>query len=123
MLEFGTVWKHLKTGQMFSIVGKCRIESDWSEGVLYARTDGVNVEPIARSKNEFLDGRFVRLDINTLNREAVERAQGDTWLVGGEGWFGMAQEGITGPWDNQKAAKAAAEGMFNAAALHNIRKD
>jgi hypothetical protein len=55
MLE--TDWRHKKTGNVYMVVGGCRIEATNKLGILYAR-DGV---VWCRPSEEFLDGRFEAL--------------------------------------------------------------
>jgi len=52
----GKIFTHLKTDNLYIIVSWCRIESDWSVGVIYKRLD--STELIVRSAEEFFDGRF-----------------------------------------------------------------
>ena len=52
-----TDWRHKKTGNIYRVVGGCRIEDANKLAVLYAR-DGV---VWCRPSEEFLDGRFEAL--------------------------------------------------------------
>ena len=55
-----SVWRHLKTGNKYSVVGHAMIESTWRPGVIYQRN--YSTEPlIVRDEEEFIDGRFERL--------------------------------------------------------------
>jgi len=56
----GEQYKHLKTGGLYTVLGKCRIEATNVPGVLYVR-DGDDVV-WARPASEFFDGRFERID-------------------------------------------------------------
>lgn len=62
----GTIWKHLKTGHHYVIVGECMLEENWKVAVLYRRVDGTSMRPIARDKEEFFDGRFIHVKVNDL---------------------------------------------------------
>jgi hypothetical protein len=56
-LDPGTLWKHLKTGNMYVIVDVCLLEATLDEHVLYKRAD--HTGPIwCRPMSEFIDGRF-----------------------------------------------------------------
>ncbi len=59
----GTRWRHVKTGDIYLTVGKCRLEKTGEPAVLYqlACTDGKDGTVWARASDEFLDGRFERL--------------------------------------------------------------
>lgn len=57
----GSVWSHTKTGNLYSVIGYCRLEADWTEAVLYVRVDGSTELPIARATSQFTDGRFSRI--------------------------------------------------------------
>ncbi|MFN4168829.1 MAG: hypothetical protein ACK4HD_11010 [Pannonibacter phragmitetus] len=57
----GTRWQHRKTGGIYRIVGKCRIEATGEEAFLYQGADGTIW---ARPCGEFMDGRFEPLDAN-----------------------------------------------------------
>lgn len=68
-LEAGTLWRHLKTGNIYVIVGPCQMEATWTPGVLYRRADDRDalspMGPIARDRSEFCDGRFQPVEIDT----------------------------------------------------------
>lgn len=58
-----TLWKHIKTGVVYKIVGECILEASNEPAFLYQATETGFLEPLpvwARSKKEFLDGRFVK---------------------------------------------------------------
>lgn len=55
MLE--TDWRHKKTGNVYQVIGGCRIEATNKLGILYAREGVVWCRP----SEEFLDGRFEAL--------------------------------------------------------------
>ena len=55
----GSMWKHLKTGHVYAVIGSCRLEKTGEPAVLYTRPDDGIVW--ARVMDEFLDGRFERL--------------------------------------------------------------
>lgn len=54
----GTQWEHLKTGRIYTTVGRCRLEASGEPAVLYCGSEGTIW---ARAMDEFLDGRFDRL--------------------------------------------------------------
>ena len=60
--QVGTVWRHRASGHLYAVVGVCQLEATWRPAVLYVRLnnpDAVQPEgPIARDRDEFLDGRF-----------------------------------------------------------------
>jgi hypothetical protein len=62
----GQVWKHLKSGGIYSIVGHCQLEATNRPAVLYASVSG-DGRTWARDEEEFMDGRFIKLDILGLN--------------------------------------------------------
>lgn len=51
---WNTSWRHKKTGNVYQVVGGCRIEATGELGILYAREGIVWCRP----SEEFLDGRF-----------------------------------------------------------------
>lgn len=53
----GTDWRHKKTGNVYQVIGGCRIEATNKLGILYAREGVVWCRP----SEEFLDGRFEAL--------------------------------------------------------------
>lgn len=56
----GTVWRHRKTGHVYTIIGTCRLEATNAPAYLYRRPeDGITW---ARDMDEFLDGRFERIE-------------------------------------------------------------
>ena len=59
----GTVWKHLKTGHAYTIMGVCRLEATNRPAILYRRADGSSQIVWARDEEEFLDGRFERVEV------------------------------------------------------------
>lgn len=54
-------WRHAKTHHDYIIIGECRLESTSAPAYLYVRADDPAGIPWAREKDEFLDGRFVRM--------------------------------------------------------------
>ena len=60
MAAHGTVWKHIKTGGTYTVVGNCQLEATNRPAVLYVSTNG-DGRTWARDLEEFMDGRFVRL--------------------------------------------------------------
>ena len=58
----GSVWRHLKTGHVYAIVGICKLEHSNAPAYLYRRPE--EDITLARDMDEFLDGRFERLEIN-----------------------------------------------------------
>lgn len=56
----GSRWTHLKTGGTYTVVGACRIEATNEPAYLYQHDASGTVW--ARPMDEFLDGRFVRID-------------------------------------------------------------
>lgn len=60
----GSVWKHIKTGNLYIVIGECQMEAEWEPGVLYIRSDGNSERPIARNRSQFLDGRFQQIVID-----------------------------------------------------------
>jgi hypothetical protein len=59
----GTSWMHIRTGNVYTIVGECQMEATWEPGVLYVRANGSTKKPIARALAEFTDGRFEQIEI------------------------------------------------------------
>jgi hypothetical protein len=62
-VPISTLWRHRKTGGVYVISGFCQIEATNELGVLYSsvQTEGpLWCRPLA----EFIDGRFVRLDVS-----------------------------------------------------------
>jgi hypothetical protein len=53
----GTDWRHKKTGNVYQVIGGCRIEATNKLGILYAREGVVWCQP----SEEFLDGKFEAL--------------------------------------------------------------
>lgn len=58
MAALGRVYKHLKSGGIYAIVGHCQLEATNRPAVLYASTVG-DSKIWARDLEEFMDGRFV----------------------------------------------------------------
>jgi len=58
-----TLWRHRKSGGIYTIFGECHIEATNEPAILYS---SVQVEgPLwCRPKSEFFDGRFVQLDVS-----------------------------------------------------------
>lgn len=60
--QVGTLWKHKKTGDIYTIFATCQIESTNEPGVLYHSVMGHG--PLwCRPMREFTDGRFVPVHI------------------------------------------------------------
>jgi len=58
----GSTWRHVKSGRVYKTTGRCRLEATGEPAVLYVLADGANDTVWARSQDEFLDGRFERVD-------------------------------------------------------------
>lgn len=56
----GEIWRHLKTGGLYVVIAEGRIEADLSDVVIYRSCKDGSVW--TRPKEEFHDGRFVRVD-------------------------------------------------------------
>lgn len=52
------LWRHLKTGDVYEIIGECFIERLGLEGYAYRRLAKDHPAIICRDKIEFMDGRF-----------------------------------------------------------------
>jgi hypothetical protein len=57
----GTQWRHLKTGNIYVTVGRCRLEKTGEPAVLYRCVSPASDVVWARASDEFLDGRFERV--------------------------------------------------------------
>lgn len=57
-----SLWLHLKTSHSYVIVGHCILEATGEPGILYSDVTG-NKDVWARAREEFLDGRFVPINI------------------------------------------------------------
>ncbi|MEO0678848.1 MAG: DUF1653 domain-containing protein [Pseudomonadota bacterium] len=57
----GSVWRHVKSGGRYMVIGYCWLEATAQPAVLYAR-DEPESEIWARDAAEFLDGRFERAE-------------------------------------------------------------
>lgn len=58
----GSHWRHEATGGEYVVTGHCRIETTLELAVPYVgQPDGL---PWARGAGQFLDGRFVRIDVD-----------------------------------------------------------
>ena len=57
-----TRWLHKKSQHQYFIIGECRLEATNKRAFLYVPVDDRNGTPWARDIDEFLDGRFVRVD-------------------------------------------------------------
>jgi len=55
----GSTWQHVKTGNYYEVVGFCQLEREWELAVLYREVNEPGKIPIARAREEFLDGRFI----------------------------------------------------------------
>ena len=63
----GSTWRHVNTGRVYALVGKCRLEHNNAPAYLYRRTeDGITW---ARDMDEFLDGRFERISFSTSGKD------------------------------------------------------
>ena len=62
-VEIGSVWRHLKTGHIYIVVGECLIEASVTDAILYRRCDGTRGPVWCRPLSEFTDGRFVLKEI------------------------------------------------------------
>ena len=61
--QTGTLWRHKKTGGVYTIFGTCQLEATNEPGVLYHSIAGHG--PLwCRSMAEFLDGRFEPVEID-----------------------------------------------------------
>ncbi len=56
----GSLWTHLKTAQLYVVIGFCRLEASNKTAVLYQPVNAACNYPWARDLDEFLDGRFER---------------------------------------------------------------
>jgi hypothetical protein len=70
----GSVWKHLKTGRIYTVIGSCRLEATGEPAVLYTCPDDGILW--ARATDEFLDGRFERV---TFGGSAICKTCGQTF--------------------------------------------
>jgi hypothetical protein len=62
---------HVKTGDIYRVVGFCVLEKTWAKAVLYERELATSCDvPIARDLAEFCDGRFRRVYANEKRRAA-----------------------------------------------------
>lgn len=55
----GSRWLHVKTDREYTIIGKCRLEGTNAPAYLYVGDDEI---VWARDMDEFLDGRFVKIE-------------------------------------------------------------
>lgn len=58
----GSTWRHVKSGRVYKTTGRCRLEATGEPAVLYLLADGANDTVWVRAQDEFLDGRFERVD-------------------------------------------------------------
>ena len=58
----GTLWRHIKSGGVYLTVGSCRLEKTGQPAVLYRHPEPENSTVWARDMDEFLDGRFERVN-------------------------------------------------------------
>lgn len=58
----GSVWRHKKTGDDYRVTGHAMIESTWKPGVIYVRNIRGLSPLIVRDGDEFIDGRFERIN-------------------------------------------------------------
>ena len=67
----GSVWEHLKTGHVYSVIGTCRLEATNEPAVLYTRPeDGIIW---ARAMDQFLDGRFGRISMPAMSERPMRK--------------------------------------------------
>ena len=60
--QVGTLWRHEKSGGIYTIFASCQIEATNEAGVLYHSVEGYG--PLwCRPLAEFADGRFVKIEI------------------------------------------------------------
>jgi hypothetical protein len=59
VLEIGSLWRHVKTGGEYQIIGACQIEATNTPGFIYRSVETGVVW--CRPRCEFLDGRFERI--------------------------------------------------------------
>lgn len=60
----GSVWRHVKSGKVYTVIGGCHLEATGEPAVLYTRPDDGMIW--ARATDEFLDGRFERINLPDL---------------------------------------------------------
>jgi len=56
-----TLWKHVKTQQIYVVVGHCLLEATNEPAVLYSHVNG-DGDVWARQRLEFCDGRFLQIE-------------------------------------------------------------
>lgn len=59
----GSMWRHKKTGNLYTVVDLVVIESDLTLGVSYKPLVGSTKLHWVRPLEEFLDGRFEKVDL------------------------------------------------------------
>lgn len=60
--QLGRLWRHKKTGAIYTIVSDCQIEATNVSGTLYRSIEG---GPLwCRPSSEFLDGRFEPVEVS-----------------------------------------------------------
>jgi len=59
--EIGSVWRHKKTGSVYTIIGACRLEHSNAPAYLYRLAHDPDGITWARDMDEFLDGRFEKI--------------------------------------------------------------
>ncbi|WP_310619709.1 DUF1653 domain-containing protein [Flexibacterium corallicola] len=65
--QVGTLWKHVKSGGIYTVFATCQIEATNEPGILYHSVEGKG--PLwCRPFKEFLDGRFMPVEINNPNK-------------------------------------------------------
>ncbi len=79
-----THWRHIKSNTFYFIMGECRLEATNEEAYLYELRDGLNpyqkikgVPVWARSKSEFLDGRFEQFTPQDFEKLHVNEVEND----------------------------------------------
>lgn len=65
MPQAGEIWKHLKSGGRYVVLGDCLLEASNTPAILYRKVNPSVGDPTwARCAEEFMDGRFVRVTFN-----------------------------------------------------------
>ena len=59
MSDERTIWRHLKTGHLYQVVCEATIETTMTPAIIYGSPDQKRIW--VRPKDEFYDGRFVKL--------------------------------------------------------------
>lgn len=62
VISKGSAWRHKKTGQVYVVLGHCRLERAGERAVRYCNfNESEQPEEWVRSLHEFTDGRFERV--------------------------------------------------------------